>query len=307
MSRRKKYQKHKRKPDIASVGRSEHVPFIEGEAGKERHERRRGHALSNRDDVREWCQERSIKFTVTNEGHHWRFVRRGTSCDWWPSTAKFVVGKQYNRGLHVHDFEQLLGQLIRIFGDKPPMNNPNTWMNRLEEMLPEIQECLQKPDEWDSLIINRRRPFTWRAFRQFGENRVCVHMFEACEPHEAFAHPHPWPGAFLLLKGEYIHRVGYSKDRESEPEFLFSERVRPYSMYEITNQLTWHSVQPLRETWTIMLNGKPWDDSHSQTRTTKGKDLESMNAEELQRHLRCGYHMLQGYFACKGKIENHNH
>ncbi len=296
MSRRKKFQKKKRKPDVATAGRSDLVPFIEGEAGRERHQRRLGVALSSREDVRDWCQERNIKFTVTNEGHHWRFIRRGKTCDWWPSTAKFVIGKQYNRGLHVHDFVQLLQQLIALFGEDIPVENTVSWMNMLEAMLPEIQASLQREEEWDSLIINRRRPFTWRAFRQFGENRVCLHMFEACEPQEAFAHPHPWPGAFLLLKGEYMHHIGYSKDRESEPEFVFSERVRPYSMYEITNPLTWHRVQPLAETWTIMLNGKPWDDQHTQTRTTKGKDLEKMNPEELQRHLRHGYNMLHGYF-----------
>lgn len=289
--------KNKRKPDVASAGRSELVPFIEGEDGKKRHNRRRKHAVTNRDEVRTWCQERNIKLTVTNEGHHWRFVRRGTSCDWWPSTAKFIASKRFEKGLHVHDFQQLTDQLVKLFGaDPPPVITQLSWMDKLEGLLPQIHDDMLRPEEWDSLIINRRKPHTYRAFRQYGEDRVCVHMFEACEAHDAFPHPHPWPGAFLMLKGAYIHRIGYSKDRASEPEFLFTEMVRPFSMYEIINQLTWHSVQPITQTWTIMLNGKPWEDSHAETRTTKGKDLESMSETELIRHLKGAAGMLNGYF-----------
>jgi len=78
----------------------------------------------------------------------------------------------------------------------------------LRDKIPDICKSVQSVvrgeeslDEWGSLVINRRKPHTYRVFRQFGEYRVCLHRFESCSEEEAFPHPHPWPGAFLLLKG----------------------------------------------------------------------------------------------------------
>jgi len=136
-------------------------------------------------------------------------------------------------------------------------------------------------DEWDSLLINRRKPHTYRIFRNFGEHRVCLHVFDPCDPEDAFPHPHPWPGAFLLLKGEYVHTIGYSPDLETEPDFLYTEIVRPGTMYEIINKRTWHKVQPTQRTYTIMVNGPPWE-GHKDTRTTKGKDLEKITPELMK-------------------------
>lgn len=140
-------------------------------------------------------------------------------------------------------------------------------------------------DNWDSLVIDRRKPHTYRMFRKFGEYRVCLHRFEPCKAEEAFPHPHPWSGAFLLLDGEYIHTVGGSSDLESDPQYYLRELVRPDSIYEITNPLTWHKVQPLKRTYTIMVNGDPWEESHNETRTTKGKDLIKMSPDEKLREL----------------------
>jgi hypothetical protein len=35
-----------------------------------------------------------------------------------------------------------------------------------------------------------------------------------------------------------------------------------------------------------MVNGDPWENPHSQTRTTKGKDLDKMTPEDLSVHLK---------------------
>lgn len=155
----------------------------------------------------------------------------------------------------------------------------------LNNLIPKVIEALDVPDSWDSLVINRRQPVTYRVFRNFGDYRVCLHKFEPCESEESFAHPHPWPGAFLMLRGEYIHRIGASPDLQSQPTFFFREIVRPYSMYEIIHQQTWHTVQPTKLTYTIMCNGAPWENQHKETRTTKGKDLDKFSQEELHTHL----------------------
>jgi hypothetical protein len=147
-------------------------------------------------------------------------------------------------------------------------------IEQLKELMPAILESIDN-DDWDSLVINRRKPHTYRMFKNFGELRACLHVFDPCDPEDAFAHPHPWPGAFLILAGEYIHTVGYSLDLKSPPTFLYREVVRPFTMYEITHKQTWHTVQPTQRTYTVMINGPAWD-GHSETRTTKGKDLEGL-------------------------------
>jgi len=154
-------------------------------------------------------------------------------------------------------------------------------------ILKRVQEGLDRPDTWDSLAINRRKPHTNRIFQEIEGFRVCLHRFEACEENEAFPHPHPWPGAFLLLEGEYIHTVGGSADLKSRPEYFIREIIRPYSIYEIINTKTWHKVQPLKETYTVTLNGVPWteEERHEEVRTTKGKGLQPLSDDELVTHL----------------------
>ena len=48
-----------------------------------------------------------------------------------------------------------------------------------------------------------------------------------------------------------------------------------------------HSVQPITQCWSIMINGKPWDKkvAHQNAPTTKGKDLEKMSNKHLGDHL----------------------
>lgn len=158
-------------------------------------------------------------------------------------------------------------------------------IKKLDELAPRIHEMLQYPKEWNSLVINKRKPHTFRIFRKFDDIRACCHVFHACEEEDAFAHPHPWPGAFLILGGEYIHTVGFSLDLESQPTFIYKEVVRPFSTYEITHKQLWHKVQPTRTTHTIMINGAEWE-GHADTRTTKGKDLESLTPDNLEKQCR---------------------
>jgi hypothetical protein len=155
-----------------------------------------------------------------------------------------------------------------------------TMIDVLNKLIPEVLETIPEDHEWDSLIINKRKPYTYRIFRQFGKYRVCLHKFDPCSFEEAFAHPHPWPGAFMVLSGRYLHSVGVAPDAFSEPELVYQQEVGPYSPYCISNPLIWHSVQPLQTTYTIMVNGAPFENPHKAVRTTKGKDLKVMDDKD---------------------------
>jgi len=152
-----------------------------------------------------------------------------------------------------------------------------------------LPALLTDRSKWDSLIVNRRKPHTYRVFTTLEDgNRICLHKFNPCDTHEAFSHPHPWPGAFIVMKGAYRMKVGFSKDREDEqPQPVAEFVLREHAAYEITNPLTWHSVVPLTTTYTIMINGAPFgpEVAHKSVRRTGGKDLDKMPENELMDHL----------------------
>jgi hypothetical protein len=175
-------------------------------------------------------------------------------------------------------------------------------INRLDDaLLNYLPDLVQDISAWDSLLINRRKPHTYRVFTHFGckeqKLRICLHKFDTCFDNEAFDHPHPWPAAFIIMSGGYRMRIGYSKDRFSKPEEVSVFEMRQYSKYEIVNPLTWHSVTPVTTTYTIMINDEPWDKdiAHTEVRTTKGKDLEKMPDNELIEHLNAFKVMLNDY------------
>lgn len=150
-----------------------------------------------------------------------------------------------------------------------------------------ILNLLHDQSKWDSLIVNRRKPHTYRVFTNVGDFRICLHRFDTCDLQESFEHPHPWPGAFTVMEGSYQMKVGYSIDRYGDPIQVADFVMKKGSMYEITNPLTWHAVTPLETTYTIMVNGPAWtpDFAHTKVRTTKGKDLDKMPSVELNAHL----------------------
>lgn len=174
-------------------------------------------------------------------------------------------------------------------------------LETLSAAMAALPSLMESRDKWSSLIVNRRKPWTYRAFTNFEHEgqkfRICLHRFEICDEEESFLHPHPWPGAFYILQGSYVMNVGYSIDRFSKPSSVSKVVLMPGCKYAITNPLTWHSVAPLHECYTVMVNGEPWDTksvAHTEVRTTKGKDLDSMSDEDLSTHFATFRRLIQG-------------
>jgi hypothetical protein len=168
---------------------------------------------------------------------------------------------------------------------------PEEMLLKLKESVALLPELIDNRDVWDSIIVNRRKPYTYRVFTQLPNGlRLCLHKFDPCHTHEAFSHPHPWAGAFMILHGKYKMNVGYSCNGrlDSIPANVSTFILNAGSSYEIINPLTWHSVIPLETTYTIMVNDVAWDSevAHKDVRTTKGKDLDKMPESELLEHLK---------------------
>lgn len=111
--------------DVAAIGRSDLVPFDPHETYKDRHRRRQSVASKSQEDMVQWCAERQIACAVKNNGHHWMFTGGDWVCDWWPSTAKFVVNKNFQQGVHVHDIIQVKGILQEMVPRKPAAGSPS--------------------------------------------------------------------------------------------------------------------------------------------------------------------------------------
>lgn len=149
----------------------------------------------------------------------------------------------------------------------------------------EISNLLTQPKIWDSLVINKRKPHTYRIFTMYNNIRICLHEFDECSTEESFAHPHAWPAAFTVLCGEYNLKIGRSSNTLDRPEKYHILNMAAESSYEMVDPLEWHAITPLRRTYTVMINGPNYENPHSMCRTTKGKDLEKLSEKEVQESL----------------------
>lgn len=106
------------RPDSKNAGRSAIVPFKPGEAAMDRHDRRKSTNLDMLQEAEEWCKRLGITLLVKNEGHHWIFTRDKLRAEWWPSSAKLVFDQNWNRGVHTHDYVQVMTLIERRWGVK---------------------------------------------------------------------------------------------------------------------------------------------------------------------------------------------
>lgn len=142
------------------------------------------------------------------------------------------------------------------------------------------------PARWGSIVINKRKPHTYRAFIQQDETRICLHRFDACEPEDSFAHPHPWASSMLILSGEYDMVVGHTPDLTSaEPSPVIRVTLSAGSIYHMNDRHTWHQVIPRTQCYSLMVNGPRWNNPHGRAPSTSGKGLDPMPEDVLADHL----------------------
>jgi hypothetical protein len=104
-------------PDRRKAGRSSLVPFRKGESGAKRHARRHALNLQRESEVRRGCQSLGLTLQIKNDGHHWCFSRGAFLAEWWPSSAKLVINKQWENGIHCHDHQQVLREVQQSLHD----------------------------------------------------------------------------------------------------------------------------------------------------------------------------------------------
>ena len=71
--------------------------------------------LEHQIEVEQWCDNRQVRFRMTNEGTHWQFLRGAMRVEWWPSNGKLVINKQYKKAQKVHSCRALLNVLNEAY------------------------------------------------------------------------------------------------------------------------------------------------------------------------------------------------
>ena len=100
--------------DVATPGKSKVVPYREGESSPNRHKRRLNEACKALGDVVVKCKQFGIAVDTFNNLQHWRFTSSHVYAEWWPSSAKLVFNRDYKRGVHCHDWEQVIAELMKV-------------------------------------------------------------------------------------------------------------------------------------------------------------------------------------------------
>jgi len=123
----------------------------------------------------------------------------------------------------------------------------------LEEIEKELPDLLDL-EGWESLNVDYFPPVVHRVWRQYGDYRICLHrIFPPKEDDKVLFHPHKWPCAVKLLKGQYETTMAYKWDRELPPLIAGKLVLNEGSVYEMNRPHQWHSVRPVNCEYALSL------------------------------------------------------
>ena len=64
--------------------------------------------------VRAWAEQRGCSLRVLNVGHHWLLQKPGFTAEWWPSSAKLAVNRDYDRDHHAPHWAEVAAVLQKM-------------------------------------------------------------------------------------------------------------------------------------------------------------------------------------------------
>src|SRR5207247_3556726 len=67
---------------------------------RQRRERRMQRTSHSEAQIRAWAEQHGCSLRVLNDGNHWLFQKPGFMAEWWPSSAKLAVNRDYLRTHH---------------------------------------------------------------------------------------------------------------------------------------------------------------------------------------------------------------
>ena len=94
-------------------------PLDPRDYARQRRDRRLHRNLDRTTAAQAWATAHGLSLRVNNDGHHWMFQRPGFVAEWWPSSAKLVFNRNYDRDVHAHDLPQVLAVLESHLNPEP--------------------------------------------------------------------------------------------------------------------------------------------------------------------------------------------
>lgn len=70
--------------------------------------------------VRAWAEQHGCSLRVLNDGHHWLLEKPGFIAEWWPSSAKLVLNRDYDHDYHAPHWTDAAAVLERHLCCPPP-------------------------------------------------------------------------------------------------------------------------------------------------------------------------------------------
>ena len=87
---------------------------------KQRRERRMERTSRLEEQVRVWAERHGCSLRVLNDGHHWLLQKPGFMAEWWPSSAKLAVNRDYGSDIHAPHWADVLTVLEQRLAAVPP-------------------------------------------------------------------------------------------------------------------------------------------------------------------------------------------
>ena len=136
----------------------------------------------------------------------------------------------------------------------------------LKQVEKELSSLLDH-DGWQSLDIDYHKPHVERVWMPWNGYRINLHRIQACKPHEALFHPHPWPSVVRILGtdfgdpmggGGYWTAIGSGPPDAGEPAQVAKIWCPAGSIVCMEEPYGWHSVAPPKVSYSLMITGAPW-------------------------------------------------
>ncbi|MEI6784911.1 MAG: hypothetical protein WCQ21_28780 [Verrucomicrobiota bacterium] len=78
---------------------------------RQRRDRRMERTSRLESQVRAWAEGHGCSLRVLNDGHHWLFQKPGFMAEWWPSSARLAVTRDYGRYIHAPQWTDVVAVL----------------------------------------------------------------------------------------------------------------------------------------------------------------------------------------------------
>lgn len=69
--------------------------------------------------LQNWCDNNNFSLEIKNKGIHWILKKEQTRVDWWPSTRKLVINKDYKDTFFAQDINQVIELIENNKKNKP--------------------------------------------------------------------------------------------------------------------------------------------------------------------------------------------